>query len=123
MFKVRIYFLIFILLTLSSYTAWVFYKPTSRNYRDYKKLMSYSDILPSSHTHPLLAQQCRHQISKQLLFYENDSRLQWRLHSPKSEVFLEQIGNSLEFVENLQNMTCMMQEKIIHFENEKDYQF
>lgn len=121
MFRTRIYFLIFVFLTLTVYTAWIFHKPTSKNYRDYNKLMSYSNILPQSTSHPLLAKQYRHQISKQLLFQENNSRLQWRVHSPQSEVLLEQAGNSLELVEKLQGTVCKMQEKI-NSEEQNSYQ-
>lgn len=111
MFAGKVYFLVFCFLVCSIYTVWAFRSPTRRDYRHYQKLMSYSDAakqVPQNHS---LAKQKRLSVQKQFIFNQDEHRLQWRIGSAASEISLEQKGKSVEFVERLENMSCMMQEK------------
>jgi|GEM_PF-3558601 len=120
MFKSKIYLLTLVFFVFAIYIVWIFYTPTPRNYRDYHKLMAYSDgakVLDSTQS---LARQERKQASKQLIFNKGKNRLQWRMRSLKSEMYLEQSGNSLQLVESLYGMTCIMQENLRGLNSSKD---
>ncbi len=113
MFANKIYFLSGLFLIAAFYTVWVFYTPTSRNYRDYQRLMHYSDAVKIPEETQNLAQQERDQTSRQFIFTQGTERLQWLMKSAKSTICLEQIDNSLQLKENLKKMSCMMQENEI----------
>ena len=111
MFTSRVYSFVCIFLVGLLYFAWFFYTPTSRNYRDYNKLMSFSDAVKLPASTENLAQQQRKQIHKQFIFAQENERLQWRMQSQHSTICLEKVENSLQLVETLEGMTCEMQEK------------
>lgn len=113
MFKGKIYVLILIFLTAAAYTAWFFHAPTSRDYHFYQRLMTVSDGDRQPVQNQALAQQERIHVNKQFIFNQGNQRLQWRLESETSNVSLNQIGHSIEFVEKLHEMVCTMQEKIV----------
>lgn len=113
MFAGKVYYLVLCLLACSIYTVWAFRAPTPRDYRHYQRLMSFSDAAKQEPQNHSLAKQTRHNVQKQFIFNQNEHRLQWRIGSTSSDISLEHKGKSVEFVECLQNMTCMMQEKII----------
>lgn len=98
----------------AGFTAWFFHSPTSRDYHFYQRLMSYSDADKQVQQNQAIAKQERVHVQKQLMFKQDCQRLQWRLESAHSEVFLSKNGNGMEFIEKLHGMTGTMQEKILN---------
>lgn len=112
MFKGRIFSLALVFLCLAAYTAWFFHAPTAKDYRFYRRLMTVSDSEKPPESSQTLAKQERVNVQKQLVFNQDNQRLQWRLESAKSDVELHQNDHSVELFERLHEMKCTMQEKI-----------
>lgn len=102
---------------MAFYTTWFFHNPSPRDYRHYKRLMTFNDPSPNEGQSQSLAKQERHNVKKQFLFTQDEHRLQWRLDSAISIVSLDQKGNSVEFIERLHDMVCTMQEQMINVMN------
>lgn len=110
MFKRQAICLLLIFLAATIYSAWIFHSPNSRDYHKYQKLMAYTDSVKPVQTQSLAKQQ-RHHVQKQFIFNQGGQRLQWRIDSAESEIFMDHKGHSIEFVERMKGLFCVMQEK------------
>ncbi len=60
------------------------------------------------------AQQTREKVSKQILYKKDSERLQSRLVSEHSDLILESKEKEMQVVERFQDLTCAIQEKLVH---------
>ena len=120
MFKKQLFCMTFIWVLLALGTGLFFHTSPSRAQSTYQRLMKYSDSSKKNSNKTFKAEQRRTKVSKQILFLQNNQRLQWRLQSVSSELSFDQQEKGLELIERFKNVNCIMQEK---FSQENKTQF
>ena len=116
MFKRHLRSFAFLWLILVLTSVWILHKPSSSAKEAYKQLMDFSDQAKKEQSEEEIqvTQQTRLQVSKQILYKQDQHRLQSRLISESSELLLSQKGNRTELVERFKDLSFMMQEKIFY---------
>lgn len=113
MFRKRIFLLIFLWLALVSVGVKLFRSPSHHAMRDYRRLMTLSEEQKKEERgHLKNAKQIREHVSKQILYTQNQQRLQSRLSSDHSELLIDRKGKGFEIIECFNGLHCIMQEKL-----------
>ena len=97
-------------------SVWTLYTPSSSAKEAYKQLMDLSDQAKKEQIKEevQVTQQTRHQVSKQILYKQDQHRSQSRLVSEYSELLLSQKGHRSELVERFSDLSFTMQEKLFY---------
>lgn len=110
MFKRQFFIGVFIWALILFIYIQAFYYPSSSALQAYQDLMQLKPLPKEKRS----IQQQRDHIAKQLLFTQDQQRVQLRLLSDHSDLIFNQEGKEQALTEYFQNLTCLMQEKLIH---------
>ncbi len=121
MFKRQIFIGISLWVFLLFVYIQLFYYPSPAALQAYQDLMQRKERSKQKEETPQekrCLQQAREQISKQLVFMQDEQRVQLRLLGDHSDLIFNQEGKEQELIEYFRPLTCLMQEKLIHVSDE-----
>lgn len=102
--------------------VWIFLNPSTRISEKYRQMMTDQRLSKEqvlTEQAPVI-QQKRWNVSKQILYNQNQQRLQTRLKSKESELQLCRSKGKMSVEEHFQSLTCEMQEKIYKRGSQKE---
>lgn len=122
MFALQTRFYVLCLVFFLGGFIWFFLNPSKEILEKYRQIMldQQLTIEPLITEHHPVVQQKRWNVSKQILYNQNQQRLQTRLKSKESELQLRRSQGKMQVEEHFHSLICEMQEKIYVRGNQKE---
>lgn len=124
MFRKRIFFLIILWLALVLVGIRLFRTPSRHAIKDYQRLMALSnrEKKEGDEGNFYSTKQKRANVSKQILYTQDNQRLQSRFSSKHSELRIDRREKGFELTEHFNDIECVMQEKLLGSSIEESHQ-